>query len=317
MFREALDAYKECRLCPRVCGVDRTGGSSNSRSGFCRESDRLHVSYIGPHFGEEPPLSGEKGSGTVFFTGCSLRCSYCQNYQISHRGMGEILSTEWVLKKIKEMIREEGVHNINFVSPDHFFPHVFGLVSSLREDRFDLPVVFNLSGYQALGILDLAKAYVDIYLPDFKYSDARLASRLSKCADYPGVALDAIGKMIAQKGFLDTCPAEGGLAGKGVLVRHLILPGHEENSVQALTSLYLEFGRSLPLSLMSQYTPVLPQKEEPLNRSLLRKEFERVYLHAMALGFEQIFVQFPEGSGQAGSTSPFVPDFREKSPFKA
>jgi putative pyruvate formate lyase activating enzyme len=308
--------YENCRLCPRYCGVNRVRDGGAGQSGFCGETDQLRVAYVGPHFGEEPPITGANGSGTVFFTGCSLRCSFCQNYQISQKGLGVDVSAHELLEKIENMIRDHCVHNINFVTPDHFFPHVFRLVSLLRKDGFDLPVLFNLSGYQAPEMLRIAEDYTDIYLPDFKYSDSSLSVKLSKCKDYPEVALKAIGEMVKQKGFFDTFLKGSEMAKKGVLVRHLILPGNVENSVKALTSLFVEFGKDLPLSLMSQYHPVARQKDEALNRPISHEEFDRVYAHAMDLGFENLFVQFPEKSSRPQSArSLFLPDFRQADPF--
>jgi putative pyruvate formate lyase activating enzyme len=221
-----------------------------------------------------------------------------------------------LLENIENMIQDHRVHNINFVTPDHFFPHVFRLVSLLRKDGFDLPVLFNLSGYQAPELLKIAEDYTDIYLPDFKYSDTSLAVKLSTCRDYPDVALKAIGEMVKQKGFFDTFLKGSEMAKKGVLVRHLILPGKVENSVDALTRLFLEFGKDLPLSLMSQYHPVARQKDEALNRLLSHEEFDSVYAHAMDLGFENLFVQFPENrSGSQRAHSPFLPDFQQADPF--
>jgi putative pyruvate formate lyase activating enzyme len=284
--------------------------------GFCGETDQLRVAYVGPHFGEEPPISGERGSGTVFFTGCSLKCSFCQNFQLSRDHMGRHMSLDQLQKEIGEMIQRHPVHNINFVTPDHFFPHLFSLVSLLRGEGLDLPMVYNLSGFQSVGVLRMAENFVDIYLPDFKYSDASLAGRLSKCPDYPEKALEAIAEMVGQKGFLDSCSKGRGPARKGVLVRHLILPGKIENSIDALTSLFLEFGPELPVSLMSQYHPVVHQKDPDLNRSITTEEFYRVYCHAGELGFENLFVQFPEEKHSASpSISPFLPDFRRPEPF--
>jgi len=302
--------YENCNLCPRACGVNRLEGES----GFCREGADLRVSYVGPHFGEEPPLTGARGSGTVFFTGCSLRCSYCQNFQISRDSVGSPIKIEDLLKRIILMIKEEGVHNINMVTPDHFFPHVFRVSELLRETGSKLPIVYNLSGYQSKAMLEMAEPLVEIYLPDFKYSDRELSSRLSGCGDYPGVALEAVTEMLEQKGFLDSFEDETPLAGKGVLVRHMILPGRIQNSLDVLTMLFLEFGSGLPLSLMSQYAPVRPQKLGDLNRSVKIDEFDRVYRHALELGFERLFVQFPEDSSQTCPT-PFLPDFRLKEPF--
>jgi putative pyruvate formate lyase activating enzyme len=315
MYKEL---YENCRLCPRYCGVNRVRDDGAGHSGFCGETDQLRVAYVGPHFGEEPPITGANGSGTVFFTGCSLRCSFCQNYQISHKGLGVEISTGELLEKIEDMIRNHRVHNINFVTPDHFFPHVFRLVSLLRKEGFDLPVLYNLSGYQSVEMLKAAEDYADIYLPDFKYSESSLAVKLSKCRDYPEVALEAIGEMVKQKGFFDTFLKGAEIAKKGVLVRHLILPGNVGNSMDALTSLFVEFGKGLPLSLMSQYQPIAQQKDVALNRLISHEEFDKVYSHAMALGFENLFVQFPEkGPGLQTARSPFLPDFHLAEPFKS
>lgn len=316
---EAVDYYyhyRKCRLCPRNCGVNRLDQDGGTASGFCGETGVLRVSYVGPHFGEEPPISGTRGSGTVFFPGCSLRCSFCQNHQISQGCLGEAITLERLFDRVVRMILENHVHNINLVTPDHFLPHVFHLVSLLKKQENPLPIVYNLSGYQSRESLLMARDFADIYLPDFKYADPTLSMTLSRCRNYPDVALRAISEMVNQKGFLDSFETGKGIADKGVLVRHLILPGKVENSLNALTSLFLEFGPHLPLSLMSQYTPTLPQKDKALNRGLYPEEFERVYSHALDLGFDRLFIQFPDKSkGENSSVSPFLPDFRLSEPF--
>lgn len=309
------ELFKQCSLCPRECGVDRLQGGEKSSAGFCRQDGQLRVAYVGPHFGEEPPLTGTHGSGTVFFTGCSLRCSYCQNFQISREGLGETIDLESLLAKVEDMIQREHVHNINFVTPDHFFPYVFELVTLLRGRHCTLPMVFNVSGYQSVNLLKSAEECVDIYLPDFKYADRDLAKRLSKCRDYPDVALAALSVMLSQKGFLDCFDTGDPLARKGVLVRHLILPGYVANSINALTTLFVEFGAELPLSLMSQYVPVTLQDAEALNRPLTEEEFNQVYSHALDLGFQHLFVQFPENAPDRKPS--FLPDFRLDKPFSS
>ena len=293
--------FEDCHLCPRDCGVNRLKGG---KAGFCKESHQLRVAYVGPHFGEEPPITGKNGSGTIFFAGCSLQCSFCQNHQISRDGLGRAMDVDELFERAVEMIEENHVHNINLVTPDHFFPHAFHLVSRLRQEGYNLPFVYNVSGYQSVAMLRMAEDFADIYLPDFKYGDPTLSLGLSKCKDYPKVALEAIEEMVRQKGFV------------GVLVRHLILPGHVENSSHALTSLFLEFGSRLPISLMSQYHPVLPQQDQNLNRSLTQEEFDMVFSHAMDLGFEHLFVQFLDQTPTTRSDySPFLPDFRKEKPF--
>jgi putative pyruvate formate lyase activating enzyme len=311
-----MELFKECRLCPRNCGVNRLEEGKAGHSGFCRENHQLRVGYVGPHFGEEPPVTGKKGSGTVFFSGCSLQCPFCQNHQISRDGLGEAIDVDELFKRVSGMVEEHHVQNINLVTPDHFFPHAFELVSLLRREGYDLPVVYNLSGYQSIPMLRMAEDFADIYLPDFKYANPELSQRLSKCRDYPEVALEAIVEMVRQKGFLEDVEGTGDVAKKGVLVRHLILPGHVDNSLNALTTLFLEFGSGLPISLMSQYHPVLPQKDQALNRFLTQEEFDQVFSHATDMGFERLFVQFlDQAPSVKQENGPFVPDFRKKQPF--
>lgn len=314
--RNWLDLFEACELCPRNCGVNRLAIGADARKGFCGENSDLRVAYVGPHFGEEPPITGTHGSGTVFFSGCSLRCSFCQNFQISNQSMGESLDLNELFERIREMIDRHQVHNVNFVTPDHFWPYAFTLMNRLRDRGYELPLVYNLSGYQSTQWLKIAEDYADIYLPDFKYADATLSTRLSKAKDYPSVALDAISEMVRQKGFLDAAQDETSLAKQGVLVRHLILPGHIENSISALSMLYLEFGNTLPLSLMSQYQPVLLQKDKDLNRTLSLDEFRKVFNHATDLGFQNLYVQFPEEQAlDTEHSSPFLPDFSQTQPF--
>jgi len=315
---DLIESYRNCVLCPRQCRVNRLADCADAHTGFCGETDQLRVAHVGPHFGEEPPISGKNGSGTIFFTGCSLRCSFCQNHQISHYGLGTGTSVEELGAKIAYMIEHDHVHNINFVTPDHFFPHLFQLVSLLRRDGFNLPIIYNLSGYQSVASLKSARDYADIYLPDFKYSDPSLAAALSKCRNYPPIALETIAGMVSQKGFLDSSLTGAPLAARGVLIRHLILPGKVANSINALTTLFVEFGPDLPLSLMSQYQPVVHQEDEDLNRPVSEEEFDRVYSHAQELGFEHLFVQFPErDTSQHRALSPFLPDFERPDPFPA
>lgn len=298
--------------------MNRLEEGPGAGSGFCGEGHQPRIAYIGPHFGEEPPISGERGSGTIFFSGCTLRCTYCQNHQISRGGIGNPVHMGGLVARAMDMVRRDRVHNINLVTPDHFFPHVFPLVSALRRQGCRLPVVYNLSGYQSLAMLRKAEPYVDIYLPDYKYADPDLSFKLSRCRDYPKVGLDALCEMVRQKGFLDVFENGDALAKRGVLVRHLILPAMVQNSIQAVTTLFLEFGPGLPLSLMSQYTPAVPLEIDGLNRSLSRAEFEQVYSHALDLGFENLFVQFPgQDENDPAPVSSFVPDFRLEQPFSS
>jgi putative pyruvate formate lyase activating enzyme len=321
--KDLLLRYRECELCPRRCGVDRTRGEV----GICREGDTLRVASVEAHMGEEPPISGVNGSGTVFFTACSLRCIYCQNHQISHEGLGREWSVGELVEKLVALHESAGIHNVNFVTPDHFLPHTVAVVEVLRRRGIRIPVLYNLSGYQSLESLRLIEPVADIYLPDFKYADPTLAGSLSCCPDYAAVALEALVEMVRQKGFLDSFRAAGDhevhggdrgkarpLAGRGVLVRHLILPGQMENSRQVLDMLYVEFGRDVPLSLMSQYVPIRTFPEAPfLDRTVTAVEFRQVLEHAQGLGFRHLFVQYPEKT--ASGVHPFLPDFSSAAPF--
>jgi putative pyruvate formate lyase activating enzyme len=292
--------------------VDRT----QNESGYCGERDQLRIATIEAHFGEEPPISGTNGSGTIFFTGCSLKCSYCQNYQISHQKLGSVYSVVAVVDGIVQLFNDQYIHNVNFVTPDHFFPYTIQIVNELRQQGVEIPSVYNLSGYQKIESLKMIEPVADIYLPDFKYSDPGLARELSNCENYPDVALAAISEMVRQKGFLDSFinkkDSRTDLATKGVLVRHLILPGQVENSIDALTSLFLEFGSDLPLSLMSQYCPVQTLPFDFLNRAVTQDEFNQVLQHALDLGFQNMFVQYPESDS---AIRPFLPDFSQDKPF--
>ena len=270
----------------------------------------MRIATIQAHRGEEPPISGNKGSGAVFFSGCSLQCRFCQNYQISQEGLGREWTVQEIVDRMAALREQAGIHNVNFVTPDHFLPHTAAVVTLLRERGICIPTVYNLSGYQRLETLTLIESVADIYLPDFKYADERLARALSGCADYPTVALEALFEMVRQKGFLRAnAPSR-----QGVLVRHLILPGQVQNSLNVLSMLFVEFGPELPISLMSQYVPVRQfPSGSPLNRQVTRSEFQEVFQHAQELGYRNLFVQYPEEVTQ--DRRPFLPDFRTVNPF--
>jgi putative pyruvate formate lyase activating enzyme len=228
-----------------------------------------------------------------------------------------MVTSEVLLEKIEGIICRDDVHNVNFVTPDHFFPDVIAIIGTLRKRGYTLPAVLNLSGYQSPKILGMVGDYADIYLPDYKYSDRLLAASLSKCPEYPSVALEAISMMVHQKGFLDSFVTGRPIASRGVLARHLILPGRIDNSLNALTALFVEFGKALPLSIMSQYYPVDRSGiAGDLSRFITPQEFGQVYDHAINLGFEHLFVQFPQDTGCGeGKQNRFLPDFRLRQPF--
>lgn len=301
-----LTAYRECHLCPRLCRVDRVAG----QRGVCGETAVCRVAAIGPHHGEEPVLSGTRGSGTIFFTGCSCRCLFCQNWQISREHLGDEVGIEPLTARVLALVAQ-GVHNLNFVTPDHFWPHVRELGRRVRAAGVTIPFILNCSGYEREELVQEYADVVDIFLPDFKFTDPELAHRCMGDRRYPEHALAALEAMVAATGFLrpwdDSFQT---LAEKGVLVRHLVLPGQVENSLGLLRLLHERFGPELPLSIMSQYRP-MPACHAAgfLTTMVPRREYERVCALAEELGFEHAFIQPDHGDGD------FAPDFREKQPF--
>lgn len=302
-----LAAYRECRLCPRDCGVDRIAG----KLGVCRETATCRISSAGPHFGEEPSFSGTKGSGTIFFSGCSSHCFFCQNYQISNENMGEAVSPAELLRIAKSLVLR-GVHNINFVTPDHFWPHVRRVCEELRKAGATVPFLFNSSGYQRPDLVAAYAEHMDLFMPDFKFGQPELAKTCMGDARYPDIALAALKKMVELKGFLEPWdPAGARPALRGVLVRHLILPGHVDNSLAVLKLLREEFGRLLPMSVMSQFHPVPACGQRGLlTRAITPDEHRRVHDAVLELGFRHVYIQ-PAAMG-----ADFLPDFREDEPFR-
>ncbi len=302
----SLDAYRHCELCPRRCGVDRAAG----HAGICGETARLRVAACVAHFGEEPPISGTRGSGTIFLTGCGTGCCFCQNWQISHESQGRELELEDLLAEAERLIAG-GVHNLNFVTPDHFWPHLERLCAELRARGRTLPIVFNSSGYHRPERVAVYARHVDIFLPDFKFAEPDLARRMMGDADYPRLALASLRAMVEARGFLEPFDRDGvAPARQGVLVRHLVLPGAVDNSLSALRLLRAEFGRHLPLSVMSQYRPIPAcAAQGALGRRLARTEYERVLAAVDEAGFDQVFIQ------ELGGDDAFTPDFNDADPF--
>lgn len=282
-----FSAYKSCTLCPRNCRVDRSAGEI----GICGETAELRIASIGEHHGEEPPISGTNGSGTVFLTGCSMHCAFCQNYDISCLASGDVVQVDDVVLQLKSLYRHRNIHNVNFVTPDHFIPHIVAIVRALKEQGVDIPIVYNTSGFSHAAMIHQLNEYVDIYMPDFKFADAELARRQANAPDYPQIALKAIRNMVDQKGFLDVKLNFRAPARRGVFIRHLVLPGYIDNSIKALDLLVREFGRDLPINIMSQFWPARKQMDEHLNRRLHFNEYETVVLHAEKLGFTNLLTQ--------------------------
>lgn len=256
-----------CNLCPRRCNAVR--GDDNG-SGFCGLGTLPKIARIAPHYWEEPCISGEKGSGAVFFSGCVMRCVFCQNYEISAKNNGRIIAVNKLAEEFKRL-EAMGVHNINLVSST---PYVEAVKAALDIYKPNLPIVYNCSGYERVETLRGLEGYVDIYLPDFKYSDNELAQKFSNTKNYTETALEAIGEMIRQTGEPEF--DDKGMMTKGTIVRHLVLPNHTKNSVKALEMLSQRFENPL-ISLMCQYIPFGESKNIPeLNRKITRREYEKV-----------------------------------------
>lgn len=257
-----------CNICPRKCNAERTEHFGN---GFCQMGTLPVVARVAPHFGEEPCISGTKGSGTVFFSGCTMNCLYCQNYEISAEKKGRVI-TPAELAECYKQLEDKGVHNINLVTADHFLPAV---AESLNIYRPQIPIVYNCSGYTSPKTLTMLDGLVDIYLPDFKYGSDLLAEKYSSAPEYVSTAISAIKTMIFQTG--EPKFDENGLMKKGVIVRNLILPSNTRNSIAVLELIKHYFDRQVLVSLMCQYVPSGRAKDFPkLNRTITKREYDKV-----------------------------------------
>ncbi len=282
--------------------VDRTAGEL----GFCRLTDGVVLSYALPHYGEEPPISGTRGAGTIFLSSCNLKCIYCQNYQLSHEIFGERTDVEG-LSGIMLALEKENCHNIEPVTPTPQVPQVMEALLIARRKGLRLPLVYNCGGYENPEVLKILEGMVDIYLPDFKCGTENDALVLSGVKDYAAHAIPAIKEMVRQVG--EELSMEEGIAKKGILIRHLIIPGFISNSLEVLALIKKHISLSVPLSIMSQYTPMPSVKNHPhLGRRITREEYELVINHAFDTGFDTIFTQDVD-------ERMLVPDFREKAPF--
>lgn len=286
-----------CALCPRRCGVDRTAG----QVGVCGVTDTLRVARIAPHMWEEPPISGSRGSGTVFFTGCSLRCIFCQNRTISREGMGKTYTEEELTAAILSL-RDQGVHNINFVTPTHYTSSIARILERIKP-TLGIPVVWNCGGYESVDTLRMLEGLVDIYLPDFKYFSPDLSRDYSAAPDYPAIATEAVQEMYRQTG---PYTEEKDLAKRGVIIRHLVLPGCRADSMNVLRHVASILPPAeIRISVMRQYTPDFaadaPYKN--LHRRVTDFEYTSVLDEAARLGL----VGFSQGKDAA--TKAYTPDF--------
>jgi putative pyruvate formate lyase activating enzyme len=298
-----FDPALPCTLCPRACKAVRAAAP-----GFCGAGANMRVALAQLHFGEEPclsgPLSGSGGSGAIFFSGCALRCVYCQNHDISIDNHGHDVSVDDLAALMFEL-QLAGAHNINLVTPSHFTPQVRQALALAKANGLALPVVWNSSGYETVKTLRSLEGLVDIYLPDLKYMDAQAAARYSSAPDYPRIATHAILEMRRQAGALVLDGA--GLAVRGLLIRLLVLPGNAGRTDLALDWIADTLGVNTVISLMGQYYPAHRASEFPeIGRCVTPAEYETVRAHMEALGFRHGFVQ------EVGSTAAWTPDFRQK-----
>lgn len=287
-------SYTHCTLCPRRCGVDRTRG----QLGFCKMPGQVHAARAGVHYWEEPVISGSFGSGAVFFSGCTLKCAFCQNYDISQENFGKPL-TSAELRAAFERLIDEGVQNINLVTPTHFLPDILPAL----EPKLPVPVVYNCGGYESVETLRQLEGKIDVYLPDFKYSDNALAKKLSSAPDYFETASAAILEMYRQVG---KPVIEGDEMKRGVLVRHLVLPGCVDNSLGVLDWVAEHFrSGDILFSLMSQYVPMGRAAEmPPFDRRITELEYDSVLSYMMLLGIEDGYTQ-DFSSAERGYTPSF------------
>ena len=293
-----MEILKNCCLCPRKCGINRY-----EQKGYCGANNKLKIAHYSLHMWEEPVISGDTGSGTIFFSNCNMKCMYCQNKKISLDGYGKYTS----LKRLEEImmeLQEKGANNINLVTPTHYVPQIAKVLKKIKNKTLNVPVVYNTSSYENVGTLMMMNNLVDIYLADLKYYDDELALKYSFCTDYFETATMAIDEMYRQVGGLQV--SEDGLLKKGVIVRVLILPGHIEDAKNIINYLYKTFGDSIIISIMNQYTPVNKCKYDNLNRKVSDEEYNEVIDFAAELGVINAFVQ----DGDTAEES-FIPEFNK------
>ena len=301
-----MDALKRmmapCVLCPRQCRVDRMAGEK----GFCGLAVEVVISDAMPHHGEEPPLSGTNGAGTIFFSSCNLCCLYCQNHQISRHTTGQGMDPEG-LAQVMLRLQDVGCHNIDAVTPTPQTPLIMAALLSARRQGLTIPFIYNCGGYEAPEVIRLLAGMVEIYLPDLKYGCDDLAWQFSGVKEYAVHAMASLREMTAQVG--DVLDVVDGVARRGILIRHLVLPGMTDNSFAILEMVRQELSTQIPFSIMSQYTPAAQAQKHPLlGRRLYREEYEKVVNHALELGFEQLFIQQVDERN-------LLPNFEKQAPF--
>lgn len=293
-----MNKYENCLLCPRKCGINRRTG----QTGVCGVSSEIKVARAALHYWEEPCISGKKGSGAVFFSGCSLHCVFCQNREISDGKAGKVISKER-LSDIFMELAVKGANNINLVTPGQYIPDIVWAVNDAKSRGMKLPIIYNTSGYENVTELKLLEGIVDVYLPDFKYMDSALSARYSRAKDYPSVAKQALSEMVRQQPDVVIDNATG-IIQKGVIVRQLLLPGHVNDAKTVLKYLYDTYHDHVYISIMSQFTPIALKDYPEINRTVTRREYERLVDYALEIGITNAFIQ----EGDVAKDS-FIPAF--------
>ncbi len=293
-----MNKYENCLLCPRKCGINRSTG----QTGICGVSSEIKVARAALHYWEEPCISGKRGSGAVFFSGCSLHCVFCQNREISDGKEGKVISKER-LSDIFMELADKGANNINLVTPGQYIPDIVWAVNDAKSRGMKLPIIYNTSGYENVTELKLLEGIVDVYLPDFKYMDSTLSARYSRAKDYPSIAKQALSEMVRQQPDVVIDDATG-LIQKGVIVRQLLLPGHVNDAKAVLKYLYDTYHDHVYISMMSQFTPIALKDYPEINRTVTRREYERLVDYALEIGITNAFIQ----EGDVAKDS-FIPAF--------
>ncbi len=295
-----MNIYKSCNLCPRNCQIDRS-----VNKGYCKTTDKLLITRAALHMWEEPCISGDDGSGTIFFGGCNLGCIYCQNAEIRDGKVGREISVER-LSEIFFELKEKGANNINLVTPTHFVPHIIKALDIAKSQNFNLPVVYNTSGYEKVETLKMLNGYVDVYLPDFKYYNSKSAKEYSNAPDYMDYVKPAIDEMLSQVG--NPVFSKDGIIKKGVIIRHLLLPNHLEESKEIIKYLYDTYKDDIFISIMNQYTPMPQVADHPaLSRKVTDAEYDELVNYAIDIGVENGFIQ----EGETAKES-FIPPFNNE-----
>lgn len=293
-----MNKYENCLLCPRKCGINRSTG----QTGICGVSSEIKVARAALHYWEEPCISGKRGSGAVFFSGCSLHCVFCQNREISDGKEGKVISKER-LSDIFMELADKGANNINLVTPGQYIPDIVWVVNDAKSRGMKLPIIYNTSGYENVTELKLLEGIVDVYLPDFKYMDSTLSAMYSRAKDYPSVVKQALSEMVRQQPDVVIDDATG-LIQKGVIVRQLLLPGHVNDAKAVLKYLYDTYHDHVYISMMSQFTPIALKDYPEINRTVTRREYERLVDYALEIGITNAFIQ----EGDVAKDS-FIPAF--------